>query len=404
MRVRLGLLALALMLLLPAAESAAEPDRSATLNAANPTFSWESSGSGVPDPTGFLMEPALRCSGTPPFRCDYILLDIETAGELTLTLNSAKGVIRDLDGYLYKSTAAGEPLGRTLTTDCATFQTSETCKVAVQPGYYVLEVEYFTAVMASYIGTADLVPAPPAPPPVEPETITAEDCNFTLYYFRDSAERLRERVPPGYRLRPYPGSQLVAEGSATIAAAAYDCDRMEIPGSPPGPGIFTLLSVLVYPPEETFEGPASSDFYVLWVHADNPHLVDLLASRGMPAHHVPGMRFEKPALSLAVRVEVPWSSGPFELGTTGYHQDVFHSHDNTFLHVAADGRPVRMDFFTRRARDHFCFQVSDHHNVPCGNLKAQTGSPVATFFGASDRAAHNVWDHDPLERSFFLLH
>jgi hypothetical protein len=159
----------------------------------------------------------------------------------------------------------------------------------------------------------------------------------------------------------------------------------------------------VYPPDGVDEGPAASDFYVLWVHADNAALVDLLASRGMPAHHVPGMTFEKPLLSLGVRVAVPWSAGAFELGATGYHQDVVHAHDNTFVHVTEDGHAVRMDFLTSRARDHYCFQVSDDHDVQCGHLDAAEGSPVAGFFGHSHRTAHNAWDHDPLQRSWFVL-
>jgi hypothetical protein len=124
-----------------------------------------------------------------------------------------------------------------------------------------------------------------------------------------------------------------------------------------------VLSVLVYPPEETVEeGAASSDFYVLWIHANNPQLVELLESRGMPAYLVPGMLFEKPMQSLAVRVEVPWSLGAYELATTGFSQDFFRSHDNTYSHIATDGRRcrgdgagpgrrgclVRMDFVTPR--------------------------------------------------------
>jgi hypothetical protein len=165
---------------------------------------------------------------------------------------------------------------------------------------------------------------------------------------------------------------------------------------------------------------------VLWVHANNPQLVELLASRGMPAYHVPGMLFEKPLQSLAVRVAVPWSPGTYELATTGFEQDLFHDHDNTYLHVAADGRRchgdgakprrrdgakhprreclVRMDFSTRQARDHFCSLPSDdHHAVECGKLTAQAGTPVASFFGAADRTADTVWEHEPLERSWLVL-
>ncbi len=425
--------ALALTLtLLPAVEASAEPDRSATLNRANPKFTWESSASGVPDPSSigilFGQPPPLRCTDA-PFKCEYILLDVEAAGELTLTLDNIDAVdssevpVHDIDGRMYRSNAAGEPLGNTLTKNCVTPSSSETCKVAVGPGFYVVEVEYYLALDAHYIGTAELAAAP-GPPTAEPQMITLDDCNFTLYYFKDSVERLQALVPPDYRVRPYPGSYVAStpplettEGSATIAAAAYDCDRIEVPGSSPAPGIVTVLSVLVYPPDGTEEGAGRSDFYVLWIHANNPQLVELLASRGMPAELVPGMLFEKPLQSLGARVEVPWSPGAYELATTGLAQDLFHSHDNTYLHVAAGGRTchgdgagpqreclVRMDFVTHRARDHFCTQSSDdHHAVECGKLTAEEGTPVASFFGASDRTAETVWDHEPLDRSWFVL-
>lgn len=411
--------ALAVALSLPAAVASAEPDRVATLNGSNPTFTWESAGSGVPDPSG----SQLRCTGA-LFRCEHILLHVETGGELTLTLDSANGVdvgdptgevcddspcaiAHDLDGYLYRSTSAGEILGTTLTRDCVSSSPSETCKVAVEPGFYLVEVEYYLGLESSYIGTTELDVAAPSPPVAERRMITLDDCNFTLYYFQDSAERLQARVPPGYRVRPYSPalSPLVtAEGSATIAAAAYDCGRIEIPGSSPAPAIFTVLSVLVYPPDGTEEGPALSDFYVLWIHANHPQLVELLASRGMPAHLVPGMAFEKPLQSLAVRVEVPWSLGAYELATTGFQQDLFHDHDNTYLHVAADGRLARMDFVTHRVRDQFCFEPSDHHAAHCGKLTTRAGTPIASFFGGPDRTADNAWDHNPIERSWLLLH
>ena len=428
------------LVLLPAVEASAEPDHSATLNRATPKFSWESSGSGASDP--FWQAP-FRCTGA-PFRCEYILIDVGVGGELTLTFDNTDvvdpgdptgevcgdspcGLLHDIDGYLYRSNAAGEPVGKTLTRDCATLDSSETCTVAVAPGFYVVEVEYFLALEAHYIGTAELAVVP-GPPVAEPQMITLDDCNFTLYYFKDSAERLQALVPPGYRVRPYPGTYVApeavstplvtTEGSATIAAAAYDCGLVDVPGSSPAPAIFTVLSVLVYPPDGTTEeGAASSDFYVLWTHANNPQLVELLASRGMPAELVPAMVFEKPLQSLAVRVEVPWSTGAYELATTGFEQDIFHAHDMTYLHVAAGGRTcrgdgagpqreclVRMDFVTPRARDHYCSQPSDdHHAVECGKLTTRAETPAAGFFGASDRTADSAWDHEPLERSWFVL-
>ena len=218
------LLTLALMLL-PAAVASAEPDFSATLSGANPRFTWESSGTGVtgtsvPDLSG----GSRRCTGA-PFTCEYILLDVEVGGDLKLTLDGTDdgdvsdptGVCptspcasaKDIDGFLCRSNAAGEPVGKALTNDCLTVSSSETCKIAVGPGFYVVEVEYFLAVEAHYIGTAELA-ATPGPPVAEPQMVTLDDCNFSLYYFKDSAERLQALVPPGYRVRPYPGSYVAS--------------------------------------------------------------------------------------------------------------------------------------------------------------------------------------------------
>jgi hypothetical protein len=421
-----------------------EPEHRATLDAEHPTFTWEDSATGAPDPSVFLPTgPALRCTEA-PFTCQHVLLDVATAGDLTVTLESTAAIeltepagvvcssapcpaVQDLDGYLYNVTAPG-PKGRSLTNECATLSPSETCTVAVEPGLYVVEVEFYAAVEAPYLGTATLSPEPatgsprpcsarpgsgrrpdgpgrprscPEAPPAAPQTITLEGCSFTLYYFRDSAERLQGHVPAGYVIRPYPIGP--TEGSATIAAAAYDCDGVEVPGNTPAPGIFTVLSVLVYPPSGNLEGPAASDFYVLWVHADNPELVDALATHGMPAQHVPGMRFDKPALSVGVLTEVPWSSGAYQLRATGYHQDSVHPHDNTFVHVDAEGRPARMDFVTTKARDHFCYQAVEDLELECGTLDAADGTPVASFFGGSHRTAHNMWDHDPVTRAWLVL-
>lgn len=408
--------------LTPVATASAAPDHSATLDQASPSFSWEGTGSGVSDPTSEVGQPVLRCTGEVPFRCRYVLLRVEAAGDLAITLDSEDGAevsdptrtcalilvepcvtTGDVDGHLYSSTAAGEPMGANLARECVTTRVSESCRVPVQPGWYVLEVQFFNSVDARYAGKVELTVDPQAPPaPSEPQVLTADGCRFTLYYFRDSAERLRPRVPQGFHLRAYPGGQGVAPGSATIAAAAYRCDRIEVPGAAPAPATFTVLSVVVTPVEGTSEGPATSDFYVQWIHSDHPRLAALLAERGLPAQHVPGMRFDRLALSLAVRTSVPWAASPYELRTNGYHEDMFHPHRNTFLH-AKDGRVAVMDFLTQKARDRFCFQLSDERDAGCGGFTGRAGTPVAEFFGAASRTPQNAWDHDPIGRSWFIL-
>jgi hypothetical protein len=62
-----------------------------------------------------------------------------------------------------------------------------------------------------------------------------------------------------------------------------------------------------------------------------------------------------------------------------------------------------MDFVTDRARDQFCSQPADHHAIECGRLTAQAETPVATLFGSSDRTADTVFEHEPLQRSWFFV-
>ena len=202
MRFRHGLI-LALALLAPAASAhAQEPAFKGTLNASTPKFTWESSGTGAP---GGDLVTDLHCLGG-PWHCEYVLFNVEAAGELALNLESseaeaAQGVplvcedtpcasYQDVDGNLYKSDASGAKQGDSLTNgdadagepDCATSFPSETCKLKVQPGFYVLEVTYYAAVEAPLKGTAELIGAaapaapvtetPASPPSSEPQPQT----------------------------------------------------------------------------------------------------------------------------------------------------------------------------------------------------------------------------------------
>src|SRR5688572_31907662 len=143
MRLRMLLLLAAGLLLVPAASARAQADFTGTLNGSTPKFAWESSGSGAPEPSG-----QARCSNE-LFHCEYVLLKVESAGELALSLESpegqsAQGVpmvcedspcasFQDVDGYLYKSDASGTPEGDTMTDgdaeagepDCSTSFASE---------------------------------------------------------------------------------------------------------------------------------------------------------------------------------------------------------------------------------------------------------------------------------------
>ena len=388
--------------LVPSASAA--PDREATVSATAATYEWD----GGPL-TGYFVTNFIGSGEncTKP-RCDATLIKVDipagSTGDLKVDIGDFDSEW-DLDLYVFASDAQGRPL-KPLGVGERPAGEPETSTVSrAAPGYYLIQVVGWNAAGAFYKGKVNLSGVGPASAPA-PQEIKVEGCNFTLYHFKDSAERLQAYVPPGYRVYPYQpylaGTGGGEKGTATVAAAVYDCDRVEVPGSSPAPGIFSLLSVVVYSAEGAIEGPATADFYVLWVHADNPPLVELLASAGMPAYLVPGMLFEKPAQSLAVRAEVPWSQGAYELETSGALQDPFHRHANSYWHNAADGRIARLDFVTNPARDQYCSERSPD-DAPCGKLTAQAGTPVAAFFGAPERTPDIAWDHDPVPRAWFDL-
>ena len=192
MRNKLLLITLALSLLPAATASAA--DFKGTLDAQTPKFTFESSGSGTPYLVG---AETAQCAGFPVGTdCDSVLLNVGAAAELQITLDSTEGVegptvpvldgpvasFQDVDGLLFKSNAAGEQLGETLTNgdaakgepDCVTSLPSEQCKVPVTPGFYLLVVEYYAAEAAPLKGTLELLgvtaapSAPVAGPPPPP--------------------------------------------------------------------------------------------------------------------------------------------------------------------------------------------------------------------------------------------
>jgi hypothetical protein len=168
-------LSVALILTATTAAAAVEPDHTATLDRAAPRFTWEGSGSGVMDPTyggeDLGLDPRFRCSGM-TFECDYILVRVETAGELALTLAGESDLggeacqdlelycpSKDIDAYLYRSNRAGEPAGNSLTARrCASSGSNEMCRLSVWAGFYVVEVEYYQALEAHYIGEVELEP------------------------------------------------------------------------------------------------------------------------------------------------------------------------------------------------------------------------------------------------------
>lgn len=167
----------ALQTLLATAVAGAAPDHSARLSLDEPRFEWAGGpGTGVSVPT---TNRHLPCGVPVGYDCDDVLLDIAERGSLAIALHGPEqqvitdptgvpiATMPDLDVYLYRSDAQGQRTSGPLTGDCASPAASESCLVeALEPGLYLLQVEYFMAHDTSYTANVELVPAPPAPVPL----------------------------------------------------------------------------------------------------------------------------------------------------------------------------------------------------------------------------------------------
>jgi hypothetical protein len=205
MRARFGLLTIAIAAL-AASPASAEPYKTSTLDAAAPKYDWDGSGSGVSKPFGLVGEPSnLGCGSFPDGNdCQDILLKLDAPGDLTVTLDIADaesvpdptGIFGgslagypDIDMYPYKADASGAPTGDPLSTDAATAEPSETFTLKnLAKGSYVVQVEFFNGVEASYTASAVLsnfpapepvvvttpeAPAAPAAPAAQPQAAPA---------------------------------------------------------------------------------------------------------------------------------------------------------------------------------------------------------------------------------------
>ncbi len=147
-RVAAGLTVVAAAVL--AAVAWAAPDRQVTLSAGAPNASWD----GGPV-SGVLVVDV---------DTDDTQITVETPGTLTVKTAEGDDTAVDIDMYLYKSDAAGEPTGDPIKTS-ETGGNDETVSAEVEPGTYLARVFGFLALEGFYKGSAELVPAEAAPAP-----------------------------------------------------------------------------------------------------------------------------------------------------------------------------------------------------------------------------------------------
>ena len=158
MRLRPARLAVvtALALLVPVASAAAvTPDRSFTLGPDPAKFEWDG-GPGF----GVLLDAAVAdkvgCNAA-VHTCDYTLLNATQAGDVLFTTATQDKNNVDMDVHFYVSDADGN-VGE-LYDESAAFSPNETLAETVDPGYYLVEIDYLTSVAGTYHGTVDFTPA-----------------------------------------------------------------------------------------------------------------------------------------------------------------------------------------------------------------------------------------------------
>jgi hypothetical protein len=155
-------LAVAGLLALPAL---AAPDRSTTLSTATTSFSWD----GGP------------VTGTPvaDVDTDDTLLTIETAGSLKVQTTEPSSGAEDIDIWLYKANAAGDPQGDPIQR-AETTSAEETLVAKVAEGKYLVRVLGFVSVNGTFKGTAALTPdtggspQPGGPTDTPPEAVISK--------------------------------------------------------------------------------------------------------------------------------------------------------------------------------------------------------------------------------------
>lgn len=158
---KMFLLAAFLGLALASPAAAQEMDYNAKLNAGTPEFKWDGGpGSGFTY-TSTVAE-RIPCD-TPGMRdCEFLLLQLEVGGDLTIKIDGQEDTLDDIDVHLYESDSTGKQ-GK-LIVEGVTPEADETItKKNIKAGYYLAMMDYYFGA-GSYKGTATLKPgaAPPA--------------------------------------------------------------------------------------------------------------------------------------------------------------------------------------------------------------------------------------------------
>lgn len=155
------LAALCATLLLAAPAAAQQMDYEGTLNASSTTFAWD----GGPG-SGFTYTSSVANNvpcDTPGLRdCEYLLLNVQVGGDLTLTIDGQEDTLEDIDVHLYQSNASGEA-GKLVVEGTSPEPDEKISKARLPAGYYLAMMDYYLGA-GTYKGTVAFKPSGATPP------------------------------------------------------------------------------------------------------------------------------------------------------------------------------------------------------------------------------------------------
>jgi hypothetical protein len=136
----------------------AAPDHTATLSTTAPSFAWDNSAAGNGLLQSSILTQRVGCNPT-VYYCETTLIQLTDPGELDATVSGTNQTTQDIDLHLYYSDAEGSYTKGDLIAESTSGTADEAVGAAgLSPGYYLLLVDYYTAVAGAYHGEATFTP------------------------------------------------------------------------------------------------------------------------------------------------------------------------------------------------------------------------------------------------------
>ena len=202
-------------------------------------------------------------------------------------------------------------------------------------------------------------------------------CTDTFFLVDGDPDELRKAVPERYTL----GGEIPV--GAHLFSISSACRGIQIGDGPSRRGVVDFVGVNVNPPDGSVREAEGQNLYthnyLLWIATSDRGLSDVLASKGFPAHHVPGTRHTFTP-GLATRhglLEVPLSNSPYRIASAETSVAVPpHSHRVFWMyHNGTHVQQVTVQM-----------AVSTENVADCG-VTTKAGSRLSTLLGATKKSS-----------------